>query len=82
MAAHEHFKEDLLKFYRTFVKRSPTRRKLSSQVLSTCDEEKRQKKNKQAREKGVKYFPPQAENELRLSQSEFDRQVKKQQEAK
>ena len=39
------------------------------------------KKNKQEREKGVKYFP-QAENELRLSQSEFDRQVKKQQEAK
>ena len=43
-------KEDLLKFYRTFVKRSPTRRKLSSQVLSTCDEEKRQRKNKPSRE--------------------------------
>ena len=43
-------KEDLIKFYRTFVKRSPTRRKLSSQVLSTRDEEKRQKKNKLARE--------------------------------
>ena len=43
-------KEDLLKFYRTFVKRSPTRRKLSSQLLSTCDEEKRQKKNKPAKE--------------------------------
>ena len=36
------------------------------------------KKNKQEREKGVKFFPLQAENELRLSQSEFDRQVKKQ----
>ena len=35
------------------------------------------KKNKQESEKDVKYFP-QAENELRLSQSEFDRQVKKQ----
>ena len=39
------------------------------------------KRNKKEREKSVKYFP-QAENELRLSQSEFDRQVKKQQEAK
>ena len=41
------------------------------------------KKNKQARKrKRRKIFSPQAENELRLSQSEFDRQVKKQQEAK
>ena len=29
-------KVDLLSFYRTFVKRSPTRRKLSSRLLSTC----------------------------------------------
>ena len=39
-------KVDLLSFYRTFVKRSPTRRKLSSQLLSTCDKETQQSKSK------------------------------------
>ena len=39
-------KVDLLSFYRTFVKRSPTRRKLSSQLLSTCDKEMQQSKSK------------------------------------
>ena len=51
-------KEDLLNFYRTFVKRSSTRRKLSSQVVSTCDEEKRQKKNDSAREETQKNETP------------------------
>ena len=39
-------KVDLLNFYRTFVKKSPTRRKLSSQLLSTCNEEVQQNKSK------------------------------------
>ena len=49
---------------------------LSPSSLPDAKEEQTRKR------KRLKTFSPQAENELRLSQSEFDRQVKKQQEAK